>query len=82
MLHVAWNAYIHSIWKEKNNKKHGKATQSMASIFGTILFSIQIATSKIRNVKDDVVNMLLYRNFKLHDSLLRTVQSREVSIFV
>lgn len=70
VLRVAWNVYIHNIRKERNNKRHGKAPQSMANIFDSIIFSVQIATFKIRNVKADVVNMLLYRNFNLGFTIL------------
>lgn len=76
ILKVAWNAYIHSIWKERNNMRHGRPPKSMVNILDKIIFSIQIVTSSMRSVKADSVNILLYKNFKLHDSLLITVQRR------
>ena len=62
ILRLAWRASIYYIWRERNGRRHGQASETPSQIVKHIKSDIRLKTISIKNITNDSVNSLLCYN--------------------
>ena len=69
LLRVAWSAFIYNIWQERNSRIFAHVEETEEQILNYIRETIRGRLTKLRNLTKDHVNMSLYREWNLDDSM-------------
>lgn len=63
VLHIEY-----SIWRERNDRAHGKQPQTMDKILDQINVVVRVKTSSLSHIASDPINNLLFHSWRLADS--------------
>ena len=69
LLKVAWNAHIYCIWRGRNVRVHDQKEETKGQIMNKIKEAVRIRLGKLKMVKKDYVNTLLYTAWNLPETI-------------
>ena len=67
ILRVAWSAFVYHIWRERNYRVFQHREETSVKILEDIMKVIRYRLAKLKKVKADEVNIMLYRSWGLLD---------------
>ena len=69
LLRIAWSSYIYHVWKERYSRIHTGKVENSEQIANLIKEAVRYQLVKLKKVKADSVNILLYRSWGLSDNI-------------